>query len=214
METAILGRVNQLLDEVCTLCCWLLSLPAAPPRATSKPSTSPCPRPRELTLHAIQRAQGTLTSPEGTWGHTAWADAFLCQPLGRTSRLSYVPRFPSPEAPQASSAGSAPGAQGRWRKAKHARRRGEAGEHCFPLARLLTGPCHSKVRAAWRPRSGKLWPTRPSLLSKVNQFLGLVGLLPPELVSSLWEEGVSCRRGLQARKEPSFAEGGLRIRAL
>lgn len=36
MEPAILGRVNQLLDEVCALCCCLLSLPAAPPRAASK----------------------------------------------------------------------------------------------------------------------------------------------------------------------------------
>lgn len=44
MEPAILGRVNQLLDEVCALCCWLLSLPAAPPRAASKLSTSLCPR--------------------------------------------------------------------------------------------------------------------------------------------------------------------------
>lgn len=44
METAILGRVNQLLDEVCALCCWLLSLPAAPPRAASELSTSRCPR--------------------------------------------------------------------------------------------------------------------------------------------------------------------------
>lgn len=43
METAILGRVNQLLDEVCALCCWLLSLPAAPPRAASR-LFSRCPR--------------------------------------------------------------------------------------------------------------------------------------------------------------------------
>lgn len=40
MEPAILGQVNQLLDEVCALCCWLLSLPAASPRAASKLSSS------------------------------------------------------------------------------------------------------------------------------------------------------------------------------
>lgn len=44
MEAAILGRVNQLLDEVCALCCWLLPLPAAPPRAASKLSIRRCPR--------------------------------------------------------------------------------------------------------------------------------------------------------------------------
>lgn len=56
METAILGRVNQLLDEVCALCCWLLSLPAAPPRAASKLSTSRCPL--ALALHAARCAAG------------------------------------------------------------------------------------------------------------------------------------------------------------
>ena len=56
METAILGRVNQLLDEVCALCCSLLSLPAAPPRAASKLSTSRCPR--EVSIHASRCAPG------------------------------------------------------------------------------------------------------------------------------------------------------------
>lgn len=56
METAILGRVNQLLDEVCALCCSLLSLPAAPPRAASKLSTARCPR--ELSIHAARCAAG------------------------------------------------------------------------------------------------------------------------------------------------------------
>lgn len=53
METAILGRVNQLLDEVCALCCCLLSLPAAPPRAASKLSTSG--RQRALVLPPAAR---------------------------------------------------------------------------------------------------------------------------------------------------------------
>lgn len=56
METAILGRVNQLLDEVCALCCWLSSLPAAPPRAASKLSTSGYPR--ALAIRAAPCAPG------------------------------------------------------------------------------------------------------------------------------------------------------------
>lgn len=55
METVILGRVNQLLDEVCALCCWLLSLPAAPPRAASKLSIRRCPR--ALAIRAAQCAR-------------------------------------------------------------------------------------------------------------------------------------------------------------
>lgn len=65
METAILGRVNQLLDEVCALCCWLLSLPAAPPRAASK-LFSRCPRalavcePR-IRASCLREGSGTRT---------------------------------------------------------------------------------------------------------------------------------------------------------
>lgn len=44
MEPAILGQgVNQLLDEVCALCCFLLFLPAAPPRAASNCLDQPVP---------------------------------------------------------------------------------------------------------------------------------------------------------------------------
>lgn len=42
MEKAILGRVNQLLDEVCALCCWLLSPSPRCPLAQSGDSTSWC----------------------------------------------------------------------------------------------------------------------------------------------------------------------------
>lgn len=42
MDKAILGRVNQLLDEVCALCCCLLSPPPRRPLAQSWDSTSRC----------------------------------------------------------------------------------------------------------------------------------------------------------------------------
>lgn len=67
METAILGRVNQLLDEVCALCCWLLSLPAAPPRAASKLSTSGRPRALAL-LPAARSARAPQGLSAGAWG--------------------------------------------------------------------------------------------------------------------------------------------------
>jgi hypothetical protein len=62
METAILGRVNQLLDEVCALCCWLLSLPAAPSRAASGLSTSGCPRARRLLVAQCARGLHKLSA--------------------------------------------------------------------------------------------------------------------------------------------------------
>lgn len=42
MEKAILGRVNQLLDEVCALCCWLLSPPRGAPSHNPGDSRSRC----------------------------------------------------------------------------------------------------------------------------------------------------------------------------
>lgn len=66
MEPAILGRVNQLLDEVCALCCCLLSFPTAPPRAASTLWTSRCPC--ALALPAARCALASHQLSRGGWG--------------------------------------------------------------------------------------------------------------------------------------------------
>lgn len=123
METAILGRVNQLLDEVCALCCWLLSFPAAPPRAGSKPTASQCPRP--LALRGARRALASHKSSEGGWG--SGTDAAL---PGIRGDLRRTPQPPPPKAL------GVPrwerwGVRGRWRK-DGARRRAEAARFPSP----------------------------------------------------------------------------------
>lgn len=94
METAILGRVNQLLDEVCALCCCLLSLPAAPPRAASKLSTSG--RPRALGLLPAARCAGVPQGlSAGGWGP---GRTLSCRGLGGPGgprRLAWDPSVPA-----------------------------------------------------------------------------------------------------------------------
>ncbi|KAG8507366.1 Collagen alpha-1(XIII) chain [Galemys pyrenaicus] len=43
METAILGRVNQLLEEVCALCCWLFIPPRGAPSRSRQTPDQPVP---------------------------------------------------------------------------------------------------------------------------------------------------------------------------
>lgn len=67
VETAILGRVDQLLDEVCALCCRLFPLPAAPPRAASKRPSSRGPRAFALRAARCARELGHGVRGRG-WG--------------------------------------------------------------------------------------------------------------------------------------------------
>lgn len=64
MEKAILGRVNQLLDEVCALCCWLLSPPRSAPSHSPEPPQAGAGR-RSLAwspgLSALGLREGTVT---------------------------------------------------------------------------------------------------------------------------------------------------------
>lgn len=86
METAILGRVNQLLDEVCALCYWLLSLPAAPPRAASKLSTSqPVPAGSCSPSGAVRPGlAGAVCWWGGGWGGWGRGRTLPCGGLGGT----------------------------------------------------------------------------------------------------------------------------------
>lgn len=64
MEKAILGRVNQLLDEVCALCCWLLSPPSGAPSHSPETPQAGAGR-RSLAwsprLSALGLREGTAT---------------------------------------------------------------------------------------------------------------------------------------------------------
>lgn len=126
METAILGRVDQLLDEVCALCCRLCPLPAAPPRAASK---RPSSRGRGHSLSAQRGAPGNsdTVSEGGVGGGDGCCGARDPEdPRADASQCPLRQAYPTPT--PASRAGSALGALGRWRKAERAevRRGGQA----------------------------------------------------------------------------------------
>lgn len=91
MEPAILGQVNQLLDEVCALCCWLLSLPAASPRAASKLSTSQCPRALALRAAPCAPELARVVCRRG-WGR---GTTLLCRESGGPEWYAFVPSAPA-----------------------------------------------------------------------------------------------------------------------
>lgn len=126
METAILGRVNQLLDEVCALCCWLLSLPAAPPRAASELSTGG--RPRALALLRVARcARVPQRLSAGGWGRgrtRACGNSEGREDPGGLRGTLQLPRpagAPTSRAESARARGAGGGRQGAGRRAEAAR---------------------------------------------------------------------------------------------
>lgn len=159
MEPAILGRVNQLLDEVCALCCCLLFPPRGAPSRSLQLWTSQCP-------WALSAARCALASPQlFTGGMGPGTDAAL--PVGRrTWAVSAGPVASHLE--QASStyrAGSALSARGRWRKA----RRGGAQRRPGPFLHPGSSPGRCESRPA---------PTRRDL-SPVAPGRGLLGPRSP-----------------------------------
>lgn len=108
MEKAILGRVNQLLDEVCALCCWLLSPPrGAPSHSPETPQASAGRRSLAWSprLSALGLREGTATVlPEIQSTRPA------C--VGGTSQVRKTPGFFSGDALRArQSGGGRQGAQ-------------------------------------------------------------------------------------------------------
>lgn len=98
MEPAILGRVSQLLDEVCALCCVYSS----PRRPLAKP-----PHPLSARLpSAPGRARGVCG---GRWGRGRTLPG---QEPGGPERLALDPSAPASRLPQATSVSRAAGALG------------------------------------------------------------------------------------------------------
>lgn len=88
MEPAILGRVNQLLDEVCALCCCLLFLPRGAPSRSLQTLDQPVPvgfPPRGAPWpHPICLREG--------WGQ---GRTLPCQRAGGPGRLAPDPSAPA-----------------------------------------------------------------------------------------------------------------------
>lgn len=117
METAILGRVNQLQDEVCALC-WLSSSPRRP-LARSPDCTGPSPR--ALALCTERYARGSHQLSVGGPGHRQTPP---CQEPGAPGRRERDPGSRPRQATPVPHAGSALGARDGRRKAGRAKLRG------------------------------------------------------------------------------------------
>ena len=160
MEPAILGRVNQLLDEVCALCCCLLFPPRGAPSRSLQTLDQPVP------VGSLSAARCALASPqllEGGMG--PGTDAAL--PVGRRTWAASAGPLGS-RLEQASSpfrAGSALSARGRWRKA----RRGGAQRRPGPFLPPGSSPGRCESRPA---------PTRRDV-SPVAPGRGLLGPRSP-----------------------------------